>query len=155
MSQNQYFRVGVGIVLYNEDKEIYIFRRSDLPNVWQFPQGGMDAGETPLETLWRELEEETGLTEDDISEVTPFPNFLLYEYSPELRSSLKDPNCAGQLHHWFFLEIMPGTNLDLNLAKDDEFIDYKITDFDELLELGDDMKQHVYEELAEYFINEL
>lgn len=155
MSQNQYFRVGVGIVLYNEDKEIYIFRRSDLPDVWQFPQGGMDAGETPLETLWRELEEETGLTEDDISEVTPFPNFLLYEYNPELRPSLKDPNCAGQIHHWFFLEIMPGTNLDLNLAKDDEFIDYKITDFDELVELGSDMKQHVYEELAEYFINEL
>ena len=155
MSQNQYFRVGVGIVLYNEDKEIYIFRRADLPDVWQFPQGGMDAGETPLETLWRELEEETGLTEDDISEVTPFPNFLLYQFDPELRPSLKDPNCAGQIHHWFFLEIMPGTNLDLNLAKDDEFVDYKITDFDELVELGGDMKQHVYEELAEYFETEI
>ena len=31
-------------------------------HAWQFPQGGVDAGETPVEAACRELEEEVGTT---------------------------------------------------------------------------------------------
>jgi putative (di)nucleoside polyphosphate hydrolase len=31
------------------------------PQLWQMPQGGIDAGEDPLEAAYRELYEETGM----------------------------------------------------------------------------------------------
>ena len=155
MSSNQYFRVGVGVVLYNTDNQIYLFKRTDLPDVWQFPQGGMDEGEMPLDTMWRELEEETGLTEDDIAEVNIYPQWLLYEYDLDKRPTLKDPNCVGQIHHWFFLEVMPETVINLDTATHDEFSEFKLGTFEELLEQSDPLKNHVYEALAEYFETEL
>ena len=30
-------------------------------NAWQFPQGGIDRGETPIDAMYRELWEEVGL----------------------------------------------------------------------------------------------
>ena len=40
--------------------EIFIASRTDIPNAWQFPQGGIDEGENTKEALLRELEEEIG-----------------------------------------------------------------------------------------------
>lgn len=155
MSTNQYFRAGVGVVLYTDQKQIYLFRRTDLPNVWQFPQGGMDAGETPETTLWRELKEETGLTAEAIATVTQYPDLLHYAYDQNLRHTLRDPNCLGQIHTWFFLKVTPGTTIDLTTASDDEFIEYKLADFDTLLELADPLKNHVYEALAQHLATKL
>lgn len=69
MLMKPYFRPGAGAVVYNKDNEILTFQRSDNGNVWQFPQGGIEVGESPINTLWRELREETGLTEEKIESV--------------------------------------------------------------------------------------
>ena len=45
---------------YPEKCEVFIASRTDVDNAWQFPQGGIDKGETAREALFRELEEETG-----------------------------------------------------------------------------------------------
>lgn len=151
MSQNQYFRVGAGSVIYNEQGEILLFQRSDNPDLWQFQQGGMDHGETSEENLWRELLEETGLTQDDFEQVDRYPDWLLYEYTPDLRHTLKDPNCFGQAHRWYYLKLKPGIEVDLDKAVDKEFVAVKWASFEHLLSLPDTFKHEVFRALADHF----
>jgi bis(5'-nucleosidyl)-tetraphosphatase len=40
--------------------------------LWEFPKGGVDEGETLLQTALRELQEETGLPQDDLRVVPGF-----------------------------------------------------------------------------------
>ena len=45
-------------ILFNEERtEVLLVKRRDLP-VWVLPGGGLDAGETPLDGVKREVEEE-------------------------------------------------------------------------------------------------
>ena len=54
------YRPNVGIVLMHPDGRVFWARRVRRDG-WQFPQGGMNTDETPLEAMYRELREETGL----------------------------------------------------------------------------------------------
>lgn len=54
-------RPGVAFILRNSLKEILICERADHPGTWQFPQGGINRGETPLAALVREVQEELGI----------------------------------------------------------------------------------------------
>jgi len=45
----EFFRAGVGIVLRRRSTgEVLTFERIGLPGAWQYPQGGIEAGEDPL-----------------------------------------------------------------------------------------------------------
>ncbi len=54
---------------------------------WEFPKGGMEAGETPRDTARREFTEETGLT--DWSLVEGFERSLSYTYIRRGRKVVK------------------------------------------------------------------
>jgi 8-oxo-dGTP pyrophosphatase MutT (NUDIX family) len=54
------YRANVGIVLMNDDRQVFIGGRVNARG-WQFPQGGIRRGERPEEALYRELAEEVGL----------------------------------------------------------------------------------------------
>ena len=43
------FRPNVGMVLTNSQGQVLWARRVGLQNAWQFPQGGIAPGETPIE----------------------------------------------------------------------------------------------------------
>jgi len=58
------YQRNVAGILQNSRGEILVCERVDTPNAWQFPQGGIDSGETPEEALRRELEEEISVTSD-------------------------------------------------------------------------------------------
>jgi putative (di)nucleoside polyphosphate hydrolase len=55
------YRPCVAALLQNAAGMILICERRDFAESWQFPQGGIDAGESPREALMRELMEETSL----------------------------------------------------------------------------------------------
>ncbi len=149
-----YFRPGAGSVIYNQFNEIAVFERADLPGTWQLQQGGMDPEETPEETLWRELSEETGLTSDDFEAVTPYPHWTLYTYPLEIRTHF-DVHCLGQVHRWFFLRLKPGQTIDLTKASDEEFTAWRFSTFSELLATTNSMKLAIYTDLAAYFASHL
>ena len=63
MNQKPYRPNVAAIILspeYPKKKRIFMAERSDIKTVWQFPQGGIDKGESAREALFRELKEEIG-----------------------------------------------------------------------------------------------
>lgn len=146
-----YFRLGAGSIIYRHDGHILIFKRTGQ-NVWQFQQGGIDSGEKEIETLWRELNEETGLIKQDFIELHPYPTTTTYLYPKDIPLPTRYKNCLGQKHHWWFLKINPDTQIDLDKAQDDEFENYQWISFADFLKIYDhSFKQSVYEELYHYY----
>lgn len=55
------YRPNVAALMINADGKLLICERSNLSGAWQFPQGGVDKGESEVEALFREVKEEIGL----------------------------------------------------------------------------------------------
>ena len=55
------YRPNVAAVVVNAVGRLLICERTSIPGAWQFPQGGVDLGETPEQALFREVREEVGL----------------------------------------------------------------------------------------------
>jgi len=154
----RHFRAGVGTVIYNQSGEVVLFQRSVPPiGTWQFQQGGIDSGEQPETTLWRELKEETGLEQSNFAEVTEYPEWTLQVYPEEIltRPDQPNPDRLGQAHRWYFLELAPDVTIDLANATEDEFDDCKWTTWQEALTVPPPYKVHVYQALHQYFIDNL
>jgi putative (di)nucleoside polyphosphate hydrolase len=94
------FRAGVGAVVCQSPEQVLVLERIDHPHSWQYPQGGIEKGESPESAMWREVREETGLTRDDLELVREVPLWLGYELPGELRSAKTG---RGQVHRWFIL----------------------------------------------------
>ena len=55
-------RIGVGIIVLNNENNVFVGKRKDNPvDKWQMPQGGVDEGEDFVTAMKRELMEETGI----------------------------------------------------------------------------------------------
>ena len=66
MSKNEpKLRANVAAILRNREGKILICERIHIRNAWQFPQGGVDDGETLEQALTRELHEEIGIEPGD------------------------------------------------------------------------------------------
>jgi putative (di)nucleoside polyphosphate hydrolase len=52
------YRLNVAAILRNSAGKILIGEREDRAGAWQFPQGGVDEGESLVQALARELQEE-------------------------------------------------------------------------------------------------
>lgn len=95
------FRASVVAIIVNSAGEVMAFERGDLPGQWQLPQGGMDEGETPVVAAWRELGEETGLTERDVDLVAEFPEWTAYQWPDGPRKNGR----IGQAQRWFTFRV--------------------------------------------------
>lgn len=58
------YRPCVAALLQNDAGMILVCERRDFVESWQFPQGGIDSGESPREALVRELMEEISLPQE-------------------------------------------------------------------------------------------
>ena len=98
------FRANVGIVLMADDGRLFIGRRSGGRG-WQFPQGGMRRGEKAEESLFRELQEEIGLTRDDVEITAQTQRWLRYRLPARYQRRDSRPMCIGQKQRWFLLRL--------------------------------------------------
>lgn len=68
MSEDQIrYKSNVAAILRNARGRILICERLGVGGAWQFPQGGIDEGETPEQALIREVWEEVGVHAEDIT----------------------------------------------------------------------------------------
>jgi putative (di)nucleoside polyphosphate hydrolase len=95
-----HFRAGIIAVVRRADGQVMAFERADNPGQWQLPQGGLERGEQPVEALWRELGEETGLGPDDVELVGEPSEWLVAEWPADVVGT---GGRLGQIHRWFEL----------------------------------------------------
>jgi putative (di)nucleoside polyphosphate hydrolase len=101
------FRANVGIILTNEAGRVFWAGRAGRPG-WQFPQGGILEGESPREAMFRELEEEIGLTRDDVRVLGSTRGWLRYRLPRRYIRRHSRPVCIGQKQRWFLLRLTAG-----------------------------------------------
>ena len=96
------FRANVGIILAHGDGRLLWARRVGRAG-WQFPQGGMQPGESPEEALYRELAEEVGLTAEQVEIMGSTREWLRYRLPERYLRHASTPLCVGQKQRWFML----------------------------------------------------
>ena len=97
----RYFRAGVGAVIFNSRGQVLVLERADVADAWQFPQGGLDEGETPVEGARREAEEETGIPASALRVLGRYPDLLAYELPASAQTRRTG---LGQVQYWFYFE---------------------------------------------------
>ena len=106
----QFFRAGVGAVIANRHGQVLVCERTDVAGAWQFPQGGLRAGEAPLDGAYRETEEETGLTRASLRLRKRYPGLLAYELPVAARSARTG---LGQVQYWYLFVVADGAAIAL------------------------------------------
>ncbi|WP_366655522.1 RNA pyrophosphohydrolase [Fodinicurvata sp. EGI_FJ10296] len=107
------YRPCVGIVLINPDGRIFTARRSDTPEAWQMPQGGIDPGEAVDAAAFRELHEETGVSNARI--LDRMPEWVTYDLPEHLIGKVWGGRYRGQKQMWVAMA-HDGDDRDIDLA---------------------------------------
>ncbi|RLA66656.1 MAG: RNA pyrophosphohydrolase [Epsilonproteobacteria bacterium] len=154
MSSTKSYRPNVAAVIlsskYPEKCEFFIAHRSDIKNAWQFPQGGIDEGETPRDALRRELLEEIGC--DKVEVIGEFPDWISYDFPKVSRG--KTYPFDGQTQKYFLVRLKDGAEINLQAYDIPEFEEYDFVEYEELFEKVAYFKRKVYRKVIDYFIKE-
>ena len=109
------YRPNVAALMINGEGQLLVCERLLNPGAWQFPQGGVDEGESLEVAILREVEEEIGLKPEDY-EVERSKGGYRYDYPPGVRKN-KQPHKAkfvGQEQTYFLCRVSEGApGLDL------------------------------------------
>ena len=145
MIDNDGYRANVGIVLCNQQSQVMWARRLGQ-DAWQFPQGGISAGESADEAMYRELWEETGLKQDAVKVLSATNSWLRYKLPKRLVRKNSSPRCIGQKQMWFLLELVAEEQaFDLGVSGKPEFDHWKWVDYWHPVENVVYFKRRVYQ----------
>jgi putative (di)nucleoside polyphosphate hydrolase len=152
MTDDDRYRRGVGVMLLNADRKIWVGARIDNSDeAWQMPQGGIDEGEAPWDTALRELEEETGIPPRLVEKVAECPERLKYRLPDELVGVVWKEPWVGQDQDWFLCRFL-GKDSDVNIAtKHPEFREWRWVEPERLPDLIVPFKQQLYRRLISEF----
>jgi putative (di)nucleoside polyphosphate hydrolase len=139
------FRPNVGIVLLNPRNQVFWGKRIRTHS-WQFPQGGINYGETPEQAMFRELHEEVGLLPDHVRVVARTRDWLRYEVPTHFIRRDARGHYRGQKQIWFLLQLI-GRDSDMNLRATDhpEFDAWRWNDYWIPLDVVIEFKRNVYQ----------
>ena len=120
------YRLNVGIVIVNGEGDVLWAHRTRQGG-WQFPQGGMQQGETPEQAMYRELYEEVGLAASDVDIWGVTRGWLRYRLPEKMiRSNQPGQTCVGQKQKWFLLHLTSDDSVvNTSLSPKPEFKDWR------------------------------
>jgi putative (di)nucleoside polyphosphate hydrolase len=125
----QGYRANVGIILSNADSDVLLGGRIGQPG-WQFPQGGIRVDESAEQAMYRELQEEIGLTRADVEILGTTRRWLRYRLPQRYRRRDTVPLCIGQKQRWFLLRLLSESqNLRLDSTSTPEFDRWRWVDY--------------------------
>lgn len=152
--ENKNYRPNVAAIVlsakYPEKCEVFIASRTDVVNAWQFPQGGIDKGETAEEALYRELEEEIGT--NNIQIIAEYPEWVSYDFPPAIAEKMKPYD--GQIQKYYLVKLNSGAKIDINTHHTPEFSEYKFVPTKNIYDYITFFKRTVYKQVLKYFKNE-
>jgi len=139
------FRPNVGIIIVNHRNQVFWGKRI-RSHSWQFPQGGIDKGESPEQAMFRELHEEVGLMPDHVRILARTRDWLRYEVPDRYIRRDARGHYKGQKQIWFLLQLVAQDwQLNLRATNHPEFDAWRWNDFWVPLEVVVEFKRGVYE----------
>jgi 8-oxo-dGTP pyrophosphatase MutT (NUDIX family) len=148
-SESRKYRRGVGILLVNQRREIFIARRNDVEDAWQMPQGGIDSRESPEQAAFRELKEEIGT--DNAKIVAASSGWFYYDVPEDIAKKAWGGRWKGQRQKWFVM-LFTGIDEEIDLATEHpEFDAWRWATIAELSSLAVTFKRDLYASLLEEF----
>lgn len=146
------YRSGVGIMLINQKKEIFVGKRIDNhSDSWQMPQGGLDAGESEDEAMFRELKEETGINHFDAKVLRKSRGYHYYNLPYKLQKKFWGGKYLGQRQRWYLTEFV-GDEVNISVQTEKpEFSEWKWISSNNIVDAIVDFKRSLYEEVVVEF----
>ena len=146
MIDSEGFRANVGIILTNDQGQVFWARRIGM-DAWQFPQGGIKKNESPKMAMYRELKEEIGLEPEHVELINSTDDWLRYRLPKRYIRQNRRPLCVGQKQIWYLLKLTADeTYLDLSYTSEPEFDSWKWVDFWRPVEEVISFKRQVYQQ---------
>lgn len=148
------YRQNVAALILNRHGALLICERFQVPGAWQFPQGGVDPGESLQAALFREIKEEVGLSPHHYAILAERGNYrYLYPADVRLKKIRKHGN-HGQEQTYFLCQLHPDAPAINVYQKPQEFQAYRWIlpeEFD--LDWLPSFKHDVYREVLRDFFN--
>lgn len=146
------FRPNVAALFIRPEGQLLVCERSTFQGAWQFPQGGVDPGESLEQALAREVREEIGLLPEHYDVVRQEQGYR-YLYPQEARfKKRKKHGYHGQEQTYYLCKLKPGApEVNVN-QRPREFSAYRWiepTEFD--LEWLPPFKREVYRQVMKDF----
>ena len=146
------YRANVGIIILNQNNNLFFAKRR-YQSGWQFPQGGINVGETPIQAMYRELNEETGLYKKNTKFIKESDHWYQYQIPHKSIRKAKDGiKVIGQRQKWYLLQFTDDEEaIDLNHHNEQEFDSWKWATPDIVIKQVIGFKKEVYRKVLEEF----
>jgi putative (di)nucleoside polyphosphate hydrolase len=121
------------MIIRKQDQYLVVQRKNDPSHAWKFAQGGVDEGETVVDTALREAQEELGTTKFSVVHVSKYVNqYDWTEQGIDAHYRKTGVLFRGQEQRYIILEFL-GKETDINPSPD-EIDHYKWISEEEVLE---------------------
>jgi 8-oxo-dGTP diphosphatase len=116
-------RIRVSVILRREERILLVRQEKPGREYWLLPGGGVNAGESLVEALRREVVEEVGMDED-----------LVFEGPVAIADSIAPPGApAKHVVHIIFAGELAGRSLERVTSSDTAVRNHRLFDVDELV----------------------